>query len=215
MIAGKAYMEHHNQVAGIVCHVCSETLKDPVTLICNHSFCLNCLQQFWEQAKNTNCPICKRKSSKGDPRVNFKKLTVVCRKHEEEPKLFCVDEQRAVCSVCDFPHQQSHKVVPVKEAVSVLKKHLKSYLKSLAEFNKLQQFLKEEEESRLAALREEEEQKGRTISREMRMIEEQISSLSDSISAVEEELQKHTKLNSQISQTLLHSLFLLPPLPYH
>uniref|UniRef100_A0A3P9D4Q6 B30.2/SPRY domain-containing protein n=1 Tax=Maylandia zebra TaxID=106582 RepID=A0A3P9D4Q6_9CICH len=61
-----------------------------------------------------------------------------------------------------------------------------------AEFNKLQQFLKEEEESRLAALREEEEQKGRTISREMKMIEEQISSLSDSISAVEEELQKHS-----------------------
>nr|XP_004555857.1 zinc-binding protein A33-like [Maylandia zebra] len=231
------------------CHVCSETFKDPVTLICKHSFCLNCLQQFWEQAKNTNCPICKRKSSKGDPRVNFvlkeladsfevrrksglsetekqeRKLTVVCRKHEEEPKLFCVDEQRAVCSVCDFPHQQSHKVFPVEEAVSVLKKHLKSDLKSLqdkrnkykqvkktyneviqhskkqllsterqirAEFNKLQQFLKEEEESRLAALREEEEQKGKTISREMKMIEEQISSLSDSISAVEEELQKHS-----------------------
>ncbi|XP_026198446.1 nuclear factor 7, ovary-like [Anabas testudineus] len=60
-----------------------------------------------------------------------------------------------------------------------------------AEFNKLQQFLKEEEESRLAALREEEEQKGKTISREMKRIEEQISSLSDSICAVEEELHKH------------------------
>uniref|UniRef100_A0A7N5ZVG6 Uncharacterized protein n=1 Tax=Anabas testudineus TaxID=64144 RepID=A0A7N5ZVG6_ANATE len=53
------------------------------------------------------------------------------------------------------------------------------------------QFLKEEEESRLAALREEEEQKGKTISREMKRIEEQISSLSDSICAVEEELHKH------------------------
>ncbi|MED6290613.1 hypothetical protein CHARACLAT_014964, partial [Characodon lateralis] len=59
-----------------------------------------------------------------------------------------------------------------------------------AEFNKLHQFLKEEEESRLAALREEEEQKGKTISREMKRIKEQISSLSDSISAVEEDLQK-------------------------
>ncbi|CAI5649426.1 unnamed protein product [Oreochromis niloticus] len=120
---------------------------------------------------------------------------------------------------------ESHKVVPVEEAVSDLKAQLKSDLKSLqdkrnkykqleetynemrehmkkqllsterqirAEFNKLQQFLKEEEESRLAALREEEEQNGRTISREMKMIEEQISSLSDSISAVEEELQKHS-----------------------
>ncbi|XP_063346299.1 nuclear factor 7, brain-like [Pelmatolapia mariae] len=231
------------------CHVCSETFRDPVSLSCSHSFCSSCLQKFWEQAKNKNCPICKRKSSKDHPIVNFalkeladsfsgreksgssetekgeKKLTVVCSKHEEVPKLFCVDEQRAVCPVCDFSLHQSHKVVPVEEAVSDLKEQLKSDLKSLqdkrnkykqvektyneviqhskkqllsterqirAEFNKLQQFLKEEEESRLAALREEEEQKGRTISREMKMIEEQISSLSDSISAVEEELQKHS-----------------------
>ncbi|XP_019221695.1 tripartite motif-containing protein 35-like [Oreochromis niloticus] len=78
-----------------------------------------------------------------------------------------------------------------------VREHIKKQLLSTerqirAEFNKLQQFLKEEEESRLAALREEEEQKGRTINREMKMIEEQISSLSDSISAVEEELQKHS-----------------------
>ncbi|XP_076747269.1 nuclear factor 7, brain-like [Maylandia zebra] len=231
------------------CHVCSETFRDPVSLSCNHSFCSSCLQKFWKQTKNKNCPICKRKSSKDYPIVNFtlkeladsvagrqksgssetekreKKLTVVCSKHEEVPKLFCVDEQRAVCPVCEFSLHQSHKVVPVEEAVSDLKEQLKSDLKSLqdkrnkykqvektynemrehmkkqllsterqirAEFNKLQQFLKEEEESRLAALREEEEQKGRTISREMKMIEEQISSLSDSISAVEEELQKHS-----------------------
>ncbi|XP_063346465.1 E3 ubiquitin-protein ligase TRIM35-like [Pelmatolapia mariae] len=231
------------------CHVCSETFRDPVSLSCNHSFCSSCLQKFWEQTKNKNCPICKRKSSKDDPSVNFaqkeladsfaerkksgssetetgeKKLMAVCSKHDEEPKLFCVDEQRAVCPVCDFSLHQSHKVVPVEEAVSDLKEQLKSDLKSLqdkrnkykqveetynemrehmkkqllsterqirAEFKKLQQFLKEEEESRLAALREEEEQKGRTISREMKMIEEQSSSLSDSISAVEEELQKHS-----------------------
>ncbi|KAL3975406.1 aminomuconate-semialdehyde dehydrogenase [Sarotherodon galilaeus] len=231
------------------CHVCSETFKDPVSLSCNHSFCSSCLQKFWEQAKNTNCPICKRKSSNAKPGVNFalkeladafvgryksgssetlkekKVLELVCNKHQKESKLFCVDEDRAVCPVCDFSLHQSHKVVPVEEAVSDLKEQLKSDLKSLqdkrnkykqveetynemrehmkkqllsterqirAEFNKLQQFLKEEEESRLAALREEEEQKGRTISREMKMIEEQISSLSDSISAVEEELQKHS-----------------------
>ncbi|XP_039907033.1 E3 ubiquitin-protein ligase TRIM35-like [Simochromis diagramma] len=231
------------------CHVCSETFRDPVSLSCNHSFCSSCLQKFWEQTKNKNCPICKRKSSKEFPHLNYtlkeladsftdtkksgssgaekekKKTTVVCSKHEEEPILFCVDEHRAVCPVCEFSLHRSHKVVPVEEAVSDLKEQLKSDLKSLqdkrnkykqvektynemiqhskkqllsterqirAEFNKLQQFLKEEEESRLAALREEEEQKGRTISREMKMIEEQISSLSDSISAVEEELQKHS-----------------------
>ncbi|XP_023272875.1 nuclear factor 7, brain-like [Seriola lalandi dorsalis] len=230
------------------CHVCSETFKDPVSLSCNHSFCSSCLKKFWEQAKNKNCPICKRKSSEAFPTVNFalkeladsfagrqksgssetelgeKKVEVVCSKHQEETKLFCMDEDRAVCPVCEFSLHHGHKVVPVEQAVSDLKEQLKSDLKSLqdkrnkykqvektysemteiskeqlssterqirAEFNKLHQFLKEEEESRLAALREEEEQKGKTISRGMKMIQEQISSLSDSISAVEEDLQKH------------------------
>ncbi|XP_056232796.1 zinc-binding protein A33-like [Seriola aureovittata] len=237
------------------CHVCSETFRDPVSLSCNHSFCSSCLKKFWEQAKNKNCPICKRKSSKDYPSMNFslKELAdsfaerqnngspetekeeeeeeeekeeeeVVCDKHPEVPYWFCEDEQRAVCPVCEFSLHQSHKVVPVEQAVSDLKEQLKSDLEFLqdkrskyeevektysemtehskeqllsterqirAEFNKLHQFLKEEEESRLAALREEEEQKGKTISREMKMIQEQISSLSDSISAVEEDLQKH------------------------
>ncbi|XP_059193124.1 nuclear factor 7, brain-like [Centropristis striata] len=230
------------------CHVCSETFRDPVSLSCSHRFCSSCLQKFWEQSKNKNCPICKRKSSKDEPDVDFalkeladsfagrqksgssetekeeKKLEVVCSKHPEETKLFCEDEDRAVCPVCECPLHQSHKVVPIEQAVSDLKDQLKSDLQSLqdkrdkyeeveeiynevtqhskkqllsterqirAEFNKLHQFLREEEESRLAALREEEEQKGKTISREMKRIQEQISSLSDSISAVEEELQKH------------------------
>ncbi|XP_053180925.1 nuclear factor 7, brain-like [Scomber japonicus] len=230
------------------CHVCSETFRDPVSLSCSHSFCSSCLQKFWEQAKNKNCPICKRKSSKDNPHVNFslkeladsfagrqkagssetekgeRKVEVVCSKHQEEPKLFCKDEQRAVCPVCEFSLHHGHKVVPVEQAVSDLKDQLKSDLKSLqdkrdkykqvektynemiqhskkqllstekqirAEFNKLHQFLKEEEESRLAALREEEEQKGKTMITEMKRIQEQISSLSDSISAVEEDLQKH------------------------
>ncbi|XP_062274239.1 nuclear factor 7, brain-like [Scomber scombrus] len=230
------------------CHVCSETFRDPVSLSCSHKFCSNCLQKFWEQAKNKNCPICKRKSSKEELGVDFtlkeladsfaerlkagssetekveKKVEVVCSKHQDVPYWFCKDEQRAVCPVCEFSLHHGHKVVPVEQAVSDLKDQLKSDLKPLqekrdkykqvektynemiehskkqllstekqirAEFNKLHQFLKEEEESRLAALREEEEQKGKIMSREMKRIQEQISSLSDSISAVEEDLQKH------------------------
>ncbi|XP_067375903.1 nuclear factor 7, brain-like [Channa argus] len=229
------------------CHVCSETFRDPVSLSCNHSFCSSCLQQFWEQAKNKNCPICKRKSIEEFPSINLSlkevadyftkrqnndsseaeketKEEVFCNEHPEVPYWFCEDEERAVCPVCEFSLHHSHKVVPIEQAVSDLKQQLKSDLKFLkdkrnkykqvektynemiehskkqllstekqirAEFNKLHQFLKEEEESRLAALREEEEQKGKTISSEMKKIQEQISSLSVSICAVEEDLQKH------------------------
>ncbi|XP_029916149.1 nuclear factor 7, brain-like [Myripristis murdjan] len=230
------------------CHVCAETFRDPVSLGCHHSFCSSCLKQFWEQNQNKNCPICKRKSSKDNPNVNFtlkeladsfagrqkaassetekgeQEVEVVCSEHDEEPKWFCKKRQKFVCPTCELPPHHGHKVVPTEEAVSELKEQLKSDLKSLqdkkkkykdaektykdvvqlskkqlvaterqirAEFNKLHQFLKEEEEARLAALREEEEQKGKTVTREMKMIEEKISSLSDSISAVEKDLQKH------------------------
>ncbi|XP_038154186.1 nuclear factor 7, ovary-like [Cyprinodon tularosa] len=230
------------------CHVCSETFRDPASLSCNHNFCSSCLQQFWEQTNSRSCPICKRKSSKDNPLVNFgikeladsfagrqisgpsetekgeNQLIVVCSEHQEDPKSFCKDDQRAVCPVCEFSLHQSHKVVPIEQAVSELKEKLNSDLKPLqekkerykeveqiyddmlqhlkeqlfstetqirAEFNKLHQILKEEEESRLAALREEEEQKGQALTEEMKRIQEQISSLSDSISAVEEDLQKN------------------------
>uniref|UniRef100_A0A8C2WWK2 RING-type domain-containing protein n=1 Tax=Cyclopterus lumpus TaxID=8103 RepID=A0A8C2WWK2_CYCLU len=136
------------------CHVCSETFRDPVSLSCNHSFCSSCLELFWKQAGNTNCPICKRKSSK-DTHVNFvlkqladsfaeryktvsseteegeKKVEVVCSKHGEETQLFCEDEQKAVCPVCEFHLHQSHKVVPLEQAVSDLKDQLRSDLESL------------------------------------------------------------------------------------
>uniref|UniRef100_A0A7N6B2F0 Uncharacterized protein n=1 Tax=Anabas testudineus TaxID=64144 RepID=A0A7N6B2F0_ANATE len=140
-----------NSQVFLSCHVCSETFRDPVSLSCNHSFCSSCLQQFWEQAKNKNCPICKRKSSKDVPRINFtlKELAdsfagrqeteipkdtnveLVCSKHQEEPKLFCEGEDRPVCPVCEFSLHQTHKVVLVEQAVSDLKEQLKSDLKSL------------------------------------------------------------------------------------
>ncbi|KAK5613598.1 hypothetical protein CRENBAI_019027, partial [Crenichthys baileyi] len=86
-------------------------------------------------------------------------------------------------------HKQVEKTYD--EVIQHSKKQVLSTERQIrAEFNKLHQFLKEEEESRLAALREEEKQKGKTISREMKRIQEQISFLSDSISAVEEDLQK-------------------------
>uniref|UniRef100_A0A3Q1HU71 RING-type domain-containing protein n=1 Tax=Anabas testudineus TaxID=64144 RepID=A0A3Q1HU71_ANATE len=167
-------------------HTVHQTEKKnyPVSLSCNHSFCSSCLQQFWEQAKNKNCPICKRKSSKDETEIpKDTNVELVCSKHQEEPKLFCEGEDRPVCPVCEFSLHQTHKVVLVEQAVSDLKEQLKSDLKSLqdkrnkykqvektyndmiehskkqllsteqqirAEFNKLQLFLKEEEESRLA-----------------------------------------------------------------
>ncbi|XP_061098743.1 E3 ubiquitin-protein ligase TRIM35-like [Conger conger] len=56
------------------------------------------------------------------------------------------------------------------------------------EFEKLQQFLKDEEAARITALREEEEQKSRMMKEKIEKMTEEISSLSEQIRALEQEL---------------------------
>ncbi|XP_035276404.1 tripartite motif-containing protein 35-like [Anguilla anguilla] len=56
------------------------------------------------------------------------------------------------------------------------------------EFGKLQQFLKDEEAARIAALKQEEEQKSQMMKEKIEKMTEEISSLSEQIRAIEQEL---------------------------
>ena len=56
------------------------------------------------------------------------------------------------------------------------------------EFEKLHQFLRDEEAARIAALKEEEEQKSQMMRRKIEEMNGEISSLSDTVSAVEEQM---------------------------
>ncbi|XP_036402000.1 uncharacterized protein LOC118789594 [Megalops cyprinoides] len=231
------------------CSVCFDIFKDPVVLGCSHSFCRVCLQRFWEEKSSRECPICRRESSKDTVLPNLALKNIVeaylkekteseaaerseageqredrCSLHGEKLLVFCVDDQEALCVVCQISKKhKNHQVCPVEEAAQDLKDELKTALNPIkekleeftkarkeceeraehivsqvqntekrikAEFEKLHQFLRDEEEARLAALREEEEQKGKTMSEKLKIIQKQISSLSDRISAVEQELKE-------------------------
>ncbi|XP_039608480.1 tripartite motif-containing protein 16-like [Polypterus senegalus] len=41
------------------CSVCLDTLTDPVSLHCGHSFCLKCLTNYWDQSQEYRCPQCR------------------------------------------------------------------------------------------------------------------------------------------------------------
>ncbi|XP_062308116.1 zinc-binding protein A33-like [Osmerus eperlanus] len=248
------------------CHVCSETFRDPVSLGCHHSFCSSCLTKFWDQAKNKNCPVCKRKSSKEIPGINFslkdladsfagrqkagsseerrgEEEVEVCSKHSEESKtvagvvresevlcslhsekirLFCQEDKEPVCLVCQTSRKhRSHTCVPVDEAAQDHREEIQTALKPLEKnledcnkvkltcekiaehietqtvntekqikekFNKLHQFLHEEEQARTAALRREGKEKSETMKEKIEGINREMASLSDTIEAIKQEL---------------------------
>uniref|UniRef100_A0A3B3Z953 Uncharacterized protein n=1 Tax=Periophthalmus magnuspinnatus TaxID=409849 RepID=A0A3B3Z953_9GOBI len=130
----------------LMCAVCLETFKEPVTLGCNHSFCSDCLHGYWDQNNTRICPVCRRKSSKGLIIVNFalKELCIsfsdkqtledrasVCSTHPEVPPLFCTDEVHLLCPVCEVSEHRGHTVVPVEQAERELKEQLQSQVETL------------------------------------------------------------------------------------
>ncbi|XP_061537508.1 finTRIM family, member 86 isoform X1 [Phycodurus eques] len=60
-----------------VCSVCLETLKDPATLPCGHSYCLTCIQSHWDKGNSKgqySCPQCRQIFK---PRPSLAKSTVL------------------------------------------------------------------------------------------------------------------------------------------
>uniref|UniRef100_A0A674B9E5 Zinc-binding protein A33-like n=1 Tax=Salmo trutta TaxID=8032 RepID=A0A674B9E5_SALTR len=200
------------------CPLCHEIFKDPVVLLCSHSFCKACLLEYCRGKAEQECPVCRRRSSRADPPCNLvlKNLCEAflqerrrrdsgseqrCNLHNEKLKLFCLDDKQPICVVCQASRKhKNHNCCPIDEAVTFKYSTYQSYIKYniqlaqhtemviKADFQKLHQFLQEEEEVRIAVLREEEEQKSQVMKEKIEEMNREISSLSDTIRALEEEL---------------------------
>ncbi|XP_077058571.1 nuclear factor 7, ovary-like [Siphateles boraxobius] len=134
------------------CPMCKEIFKAPVLLSCSHSFCKECLQQFWRTKNTQECPVCRRRSSRDDPTCNLvlKNLCEsflkernkrrssgseeICSLHSEKLKLFCLEDKQPVCLVCrDSQTHVNHTFRPICEVVSSYKEELNRALNSLQE----------------------------------------------------------------------------------
>lgn len=66
-----------------VCSVCLDTLKDPATLPCGHSYCLACIQSHWDKRDRKgqySCPQCRQVFN---PRPSLAKSTVLVQAMEK------------------------------------------------------------------------------------------------------------------------------------
>ncbi|KAK9529593.1 hypothetical protein VZT92_013674 [Zoarces viviparus] len=135
------------------CPVCYEIYKDPVVLSCSHSFCKDCVKNWWREKQIQECPVCKRRSSKSDPPRNLalknlceafslerdqRASETLCSLHSEKLRLFCLDHQQPVCVVCrESKTHNNHRFRPIDEAAHDLKEKIQKSLKPLKETLKL------------------------------------------------------------------------------
>uniref|UniRef100_A0A3B3TR56 RING-type domain-containing protein n=1 Tax=Poecilia latipinna TaxID=48699 RepID=A0A3B3TR56_9TELE len=125
------------------CSICLDLLKDPVTIPCGHSYCMNCIKDYWgaeDQRRNYSCPQCRTEFK---PRPGLVKNFMLAELVEDLKKtglqaapvqhyfnhlqphydihglkkhklIFCRTDQQCICYLCLMEEHKGHKTVPAK-----------------------------------------------------------------------------------------------------
>ncbi|KAM9553444.1 uncharacterized protein ACWYII_035176 isoform 1-T1 [Salvelinus alpinus] len=160
------------------CPVCGEIFKCPLILSCSHSFCKECLEKTWKKTPSRGCPLCRSTSSMELPNLALKNLC---------ESFLQMTEKRGETSLDEVSFQTGLK--PLEEKLKDFKKiqqvcdqttkHIKSQAQNTErqieeEFEKLYQFLRQEEQQKIQMMKKIEEMTRGTLS------------LSDTIRDIEE-----------------------------
>ncbi|XP_014880933.1 nuclear factor 7, brain-like [Poecilia latipinna] len=185
---------------GRECPVCRRSSRDdPPCNLALKNLCESLLQQRNQKASEGLCSL------------HSEKLKLFCLDHQQPVCIVCRDSEKHTehrFRPIDEAAQQHRKKLeetlePLEEKLELRKKvqeefdqtaeHLEVQARHterqiVEQFKKLHQFLAEEEEARLAALREEAKQKRGMMKEKMEALSREIAALSDSVRATEEEL---------------------------
>ncbi|KAM9486521.1 E3 ubiquitin-protein ligase TRIM35-like isoform 1-T2 [Clarias gariepinus] len=186
------------------CPVCrrKSSMDDPPTNLALKNLCETFLQERSQRSSSVSETVCSLHSEKLKLFCldDQQPVCVVCqtsRKHTDHK--FCpIDEAVTDCKeklkTALKPLQEKLKIFNdcklnwsrTAEHIKIQARHTERQIKE--EFEKLHQFLRDEEAARITALREEEEQKSQMTKEKIEKLSRDISSLSDTIRATEEEM---------------------------
>ncbi|XP_035490185.2 tripartite motif-containing protein 16-like protein [Scophthalmus maximus] len=101
------------------CSVCLEVLRDPVTIPCGHSYCLGCIEDYWDRAKQKGQPSCPQCRQLFHPRPLLSRNTVLGEVLEkfQQTALQAQHSTRpgeGKCSVCTRGRSRGVKSGPVR-----------------------------------------------------------------------------------------------------
>ncbi|KAL0209779.1 hypothetical protein P9112_009863 [Eukaryota sp. TZLM1-RC] len=132
----------------LTCSICHETMHEPCSLTCGHSFCLNkCLRPWFE--KSQTCPECRHPAERKSLHVNISLREAIehmsvspprCEGCDEAPaSVTCHECTSSFCQSCSASiHEKkvfrSHTVVPLHESPLLPKKCTKHKTKPLEYF---------------------------------------------------------------------------------
>ncbi|OCT68791.1 E3 ubiquitin-protein ligase TRIM39 [Xenopus laevis] len=180
----------------LTCSVCLETYRDPVTLLCGHNFCKDCIAKTWQTQKDylgedPSCPEC-RQTYRKEPTLNrnvtlhniaeqFRPEHTKCSAHNEHLKYYCCEDGACICESCrQFGDHKGHRVEGLNEASEKQKEKLRNVLKKLTpergeterQVQRLQECKKEVEE-KVAGERERVTALFKDISERLKALEKQ------------------------------------------
>ncbi|XP_056596612.1 E3 ubiquitin-protein ligase TRIM35-like [Triplophysa dalaica] len=216
------------------CPICCSVFSNPVLLLCGHSGCKECIENYWKVKKLKECPLCRKVSiTKPPPNLALrnlchafldyqKQLEELCEVHHDKLSLFCDDDERLVCERCrDFGEHKFHTFRPICEVAEENKIFFRSELNFLSmkmvilqrakfdcdektnyvkhesrliethirkDFKKLHRLLDDEEKSMILELQQEKGQKLQTMREKVKKMNEDITTLADTIKDLEQTL---------------------------
>ncbi|XP_048217570.1 tripartite motif-containing protein 34-like [Perognathus longimembris pacificus] len=227
----------------VTCPICLGLLKEPLSLHCGHSFCQACITMSNEKAmmdseRESSCPVCGIRYSPENQWANqhlagiVRKLMEVklspdteqerhyCVHHGEKLLLFCEEDRKAICRLCERSQEHcGHHTFLLEEVVKEWQERLHSALtrlrKEKQEAEALEANIREEKNSWKYQVQTERQRIQREFmqlrgildyeeQRELQRLEEEEKEILDSLAQSEDQLAQQSQLVRELISDLEH-----------